>query len=49
MFARKLSRLAGLVLVLTVAFGAGAGSASAAESTRDTKATTAAALTYDWN
>jgi hypothetical protein len=48
MFARKLSRLAGLVLVFTVAFSVGATGASASEASRDVQAVTVSTLSYDW-
>jgi hypothetical protein len=49
MFARKLSRLAGLVLVFTVAFSFGATGASAAEASRDVHAVVVSTLSYDWS
>jgi hypothetical protein len=48
MFARKLSRLAGLVLVVAVALGVGATGASAAEAPREAHAVTVKKLTHDW-
>ena len=48
MFARKLIRLAGLVLVVAVGLGVSATGASAAEGPREAQAATVSTLTHDW-
>jgi hypothetical protein len=48
MFARKLSRLAGLVLAVAMVLGVGATGASAAEASHEVQAATLTKLTHDW-